>query len=113
MSKKHNGMHYALSRQSIGVVTLAKKKALFEIPVDHVHRFDAQWSLFFTEFDWCIVFTSPLEAYISRYGDFFAHDNDNDMTDYFTPCTCTRGKYAAGIATGQIIPMSNLIYSKI
>ena len=82
MSKKHNGMHYALSRQSIGVVTLAKKKALFEIPVDHVHRFDAQWSLFFTEFDWCIVFTSRLEAYISRYGDFFAHDNDNDMTDY-------------------------------
>ena len=30
------------------------------------------------------------------YGDICAHDynydnDNNDMTDYFTPCTCTRG----------------------
>ena len=36
---------------------------------------------------------SHLDAYISRYGDFCVHDNDNnylynnnnDTTDYFTP----------------------------
>ena len=38
------------------------------------------------------MFTSRLDVYISRYGDFFAH-NDNDTTDYFTPCACVRGKY--------------------
>ena len=34
------------------------------------------------------VITSRLDAYISRYGDFCANDNDNndndDMTNYFT-----------------------------
>ena len=35
---------------------------------------------------------SRLDAYISRYGDFCAHDdNDNDTTDYFTPCACAWG----------------------
>ncbi|MCG8625067.1 MAG: hypothetical protein MJE68_24090 [Proteobacteria bacterium] len=40
------------------------------------------------------MLTSRLDAYISRYGDFCAHDdNDNDdTTDYFTPCACARGK---------------------
>ena len=33
-----------------------------------------------------------LDAYIiSRYGDFCANDNDDDTTDYFTPCACARG----------------------
>ena len=39
------------------------------------------------------MLTSRLDAYISRYGNFGAHDNDdndNDTTDYFTPCACTR-----------------------
>ena len=36
---------------------------------------------------------SRLDAYILRYGDFCA--NDDDMTDYFTPCACVRGKYLA------------------
>ena len=43
---------------------------------------------FFTEFDWFVVITSPLDACISRYGNFCANDNDdnnNDITDYFTP----------------------------
>ena len=93
------GMHYALSIQalSIGVVTLANKKALFVMLVDHIHRFDAEWSQFFVEFDWFVVLTSRLHAYISKYGDFYAYnDNDNDkndITDYFTPCACTRGNY--------------------
>ena len=35
---------------------------------------------------------SPLDAYISRYGNFCAHDDDdNDTSDYFTPCACVRG----------------------
>ena len=36
---------------------------------------------------------SCLDAYISRYGDFCANDdNDNDdTTDYFTPCACAHG----------------------
>ena len=45
---------------------------------------------------------SCLDAYISRYGDFCAHDdnddnddnNDNDTTNYFTPCACVRGNNA-------------------
>ena len=44
-----------------------------------------------------IVLTSCLDVYISRYGDFCAHDdnddNNNDTTDYFTPCACARGNY--------------------
>jgi hypothetical protein len=28
-----------------------------------------------------------------NYGEICAHDNDNDTTDYFTPCACTRGNY--------------------
>ena len=45
------------------------------------------------------MLTSRLDAYISRYGDFRANDNDNDdnKTDYFTPCACARGnKYHYG-----------------
>ena len=37
------------------------------------------------------MLTSRLDAYISRYGDFCAHDDNNDTTDYFTPCACARG----------------------
>ena len=41
------------------------------------------------------MLTSRLDVYISRYGDFCAHDdnddNDNDTTDYFTSCACARG----------------------
>ena len=47
------------------------------------------------------MITSCLDAYISRYGDFCANDNNdnddnNDTTDYFTPCACARGN-ARGI----------------
>ena len=38
------GMHYALAGTvsvSIGVATLANKKALFVTPMDRVHQFDA------------------------------------------------------------------------
>ena len=46
------------------------------------------------------MLTSRLDAYISKYGDFCAHDDndnndDNDTTDYFTPCACARGNYYA------------------
>ena len=60
------------------------------------------WStpkLVLAEFDWFLVLTSRLDAYISKYDDFCAHDdnddndNDNDTTDYFTPYACARGNY--------------------
>ena len=43
---------------------------------------------------------SRLDAYISRYGDFCANDNNDDnddTTDYFTPCACARGNYLTNI----------------
>ena len=44
------------------------------------------------------MLTSRLDVYISRYGDFCAHDdNDNDTTDYFTPCACTRGNNSCSL----------------
>ena len=81
----------------IGVDTVANKKALFVTLVDRIPRFDAYWSQFFAEFDWFVVITSRLDAYISRYGDFCANDNDNndndddDTTDYFTPLRMRAG----------------------
>ena len=78
----------------IGVAMVANKKALFVTLVYRIPRFDAHWSQFFAEFDWFIVITSRLDAYISRYGDFCANDNndnDDDMTDYFTPLRMRTG----------------------
>ena len=48
---------------------------------------------------------SRLDVYISRYGNFCAHDdNDNDdTTDYFTPCACARGKYSVTSCLGNIL----------
>ena len=46
---------------------------------------------------------SCLDAYISRYGNFCANDDDadnNDTIDYFIPCACARGNYAA---TGNVV----------
>ena len=42
-----------------------------------------------------ILLTSRLDTYILRYRDFCANDNDNDddTTNYFTPCACARGNY--------------------
>ena len=61
--------------------------------------YHAHWSQFFAELDWFVVITSRLDAYISRYGDFCANDNNDndndDTTDYFTPCACARGKNAS------------------
>ena len=68
------GMHYA---QSIGVATVANKKVLSVTLVDCVPQFDAHWSQFFTEFNWFIMLTSRLNAYVSRYGEFCAI-NDNE-----------------------------------
>ena len=92
MSRKHNWYAYALWALSIGVATVANKKALFVTLVDRIPQFDAHWSQFFAEFDWLVMITSRLDAYISRYGDFCANDNDNTI-DYLTPCACTRGNY--------------------
>ena len=38
------------------------------------------------------MLTSRLDIHILRYGNFCAHDNNDDKTDYFTPCACVRGK---------------------
>ena len=64
-----------------------QQKALFVTLVDRIPRFEAHWSRFFAEFNWFVVLTSRLDAYISIYGDFCANDNNNnnDTTDYFTP----------------------------
>ena len=85
-------MHMHWWALSIGVATVANKKALFVMLVDRIPRFDAHWSQFFAEFDWFVVITNRLDAYISRYGDFCANDNnDNDTTDYFTPLRMRAG----------------------
>ena len=89
VSRKHNV--YALCIESslallIGVATMGNTKALFVMLMDRVPRFEAYWSQFFAEFDWLLVLTSGLDTYIPRYGNFGAHDNnDDDTTDYLTP----------------------------
>ena len=80
-------------------IGMASKKALFVTLVDRISRFDAHESHFFAEFDGVIVLMSRLDAYISRYGDFCANDNDNDdnndnTTNYFSSYACARGKYS-------------------
>ena len=77
----------------IGVATVANKKVLIVTLVDRISRFDTYWSQFFAEFDWFVVLMSRLDAYISRYGDFCANDNndDDDTTDYFTPLRMRAG----------------------
>ena len=57
--------------------------------VDGIPRFDVHWSQFFAKFDWFVVLTSRFDAYISRYGDFYA--NDDDTTAYFTPLCMRAG----------------------
>ena len=58
------------------------------------------------------MLTSRLDAYISRYGDFCANDNDNDTTDYLTPYACARGnKYAAfNYPIKESFPMRLVVY---
>ena len=71
-------MHMHWWALSIDVATVANKKPLFVTLVDRIPQFDAHWSQFFAEFDWFVMITSRLDAYISRYGDFCANDNDNN-----------------------------------
>ena len=64
--------------------------------------YDARWPcplisrtlkpVFLPNSDWFIVLKSHLDAYISRYGNFCAN-NEDDTTNYFTPCACVQGKY--------------------
>ena len=71
---------------------VANKKALFVILVDRAPQFEAHWSQFFAEFDWFIMLTSHLDAYISKYGNFYTHNNnDNNTTDYITPLCMRAG----------------------
>ena len=46
----------------------------------------------YTKIDRSVALTTRSGAQISRFGDIFV-DND-DMTDYFTPCACVRGDNA-------------------
>ena len=45
---------------------------------------------FFAIYDILTALATHQDAYISRSGDFCANndDNDNDKTNYFTPCAC-------------------------
>ena len=80
---------------SIGVASVANKKALFVTLLDHNPQFDAHWSQFFAEFNWFVVLASRLDACISRYGNFCAND---DTTDYFSPCAWARGNDVTTVA---------------
>ena len=45
-------------------------------------------------FNRLVAYSTLSNAYFSRFGDFRAHDNndnDDDRTDYFTSCACMRG----------------------
>ena len=90
MSRKNNGQSVVDGKKTsaLCIVTgsstvdvdrcgyISHKMTLF------VHRFDALWSHFFAKF---VVLMSRLDAYISSYDGFCAH---NDTIDYFTPCAC-------------------------
>ena len=53
MSRKYTlCIEWALS---IGVATMANKKALFVMLVDRIPQFETHWSQFFAEFDWFVV----------------------------------------------------------
>ena len=95
------GIHYALSTGTVdrrGYIS-QQKGTIYDT---HVHWFHAQWSQCFAEFDWFIMITSRLDAYISGYGDFCAHDDNNNTTDYFTLCACARGNNCIIVKSGQI-----------
>ena len=55
-------------------------------------------------FNRLVAYSTLSNAYVSRFGDFCAHNNDNndDRTDYFTPCTCTQGNKAKLILCPEI-----------
>ena len=105
--QKAAAMHYELAL-SIGMATMANKKALFLTLVDRVPWFERYWSQFFAKFDWFEMLTSLSGAY-SRSRDFCAHDEDNnDTTDYFTPCACARGNYKDVWALAQCLKLSTV-----
>ena len=74
---------------------------------DRIPRFGAHRRHFFAKFDWFVVLMSRLDTYISRYGDFWTNNDNNDNKRrhnriYFTPCACARGNYYSGVVM-QII----------
>ena len=86
----------------IGVATVANKNALFVTLVDRIPRFDAHWSQFFAEFDWFVVITSRLDAYmiliiymiLSRDMAIFVLTTTTTTTTRpitLPPCACARG----------------------
>ena len=98
MSRKHNWYAYAL----MGTVDRCGYCGLQKCTIcDARGPYPSIWHTlkpFFVEFDWFVVIASRLSAYISRYGDFCANNNDNnndndDTTDYFTPLRMCAGNY--------------------
>ena len=61
--------------------------------VDCIPWFDTHWSQLFTEFDLFIMFTSRLiyTPTFSRYGDFCANDNNDDMITSSYPLRIREG----------------------
>ena len=45
----------------------------------------------FRQFNWLVVITSCVDAYISRYGNLCANDNINNTIDYFIPLRMCTG----------------------
>ena len=91
MSRKHNE-HWVgtidrrgYGGQQKGTIIICDPYGLVSY-MDRVSRIGAHKSQFFSEFDWFVVLTSRLDAYISRYGDFYA---TTTMTRPI-PCACAR-----------------------
>ena len=80
------GMHHALmgtvDRRGYG----GHKKALFMTLVVHILDLTRTEGIFLPNSINYVVLMSLLDAYILRYGNFCANDNndDDDTTDYFT-----------------------------
>ena len=54
------------------------------------------------------MLTSRLDAYISRYGDFCA--NNDDTTDYFTPLAHARGVIMDNYSIHHIVEVKDLLH---
>ena len=74
------------------MATVANKNALFMMLVGCVHNLKLK-PVFATFNGFVMLWLSHSGAKILRSGHFFCthDDDDNNATDYFTPCACARG----------------------
>ena len=89
----------------VRVVDRPSENARFVELVDHPKRFETNIGQFFMTFDHLVAQSTLSNAYFLRFGKFCAHDDDNndDRTDYFTPCACSWGNNLAGVLITAVI----------